>query len=195
MLSWHWVDILHWLMRIIYSGHECVALCAVCSYSQRLYWLILGPRKDQTQQLSHVVARRVLLPTSMLPDENSVRSALKMSSNSKNVKPGIKSLNQTARSDFFFAIPLSLREENGYKDLERCLLTLLVIICLSTGWTSQLFYVTDKMGNRTESWSLLSSGAVVLNPFVVDIYVMIFMLSDIYVMIHSSRKIIVMKTP
>lgn len=32
MLSWHWVDILYWLMRIIYSGHGCVALCAVCFF-------------------------------------------------------------------------------------------------------------------------------------------------------------------
>lgn len=115
-LQWTWV---------------CCYLCSglllnIRPYSQRPYWLILVPRKDQTQQLLHDVARRVLLPTSMLPDENSVRSALKMSPNSKNVKLGIKSLHQTARSDFFFAMPLSLREENRYKDLERCLLMLLV---------------------------------------------------------------------
>lgn len=101
-LQWTWV---------------CYSLCSGLllnkrPYSQRPYWLILVPRKDQTQQLLHDVARRVLHPTSMLPDENSVRSALRMSPKSKNVKLDIKSLNQTARSDFFFAMPLLLREEN-----------------------------------------------------------------------------------
>ena len=32
MLSWHWGDILCWLMRIIYSGCGCVALSAVCFF-------------------------------------------------------------------------------------------------------------------------------------------------------------------
>lgn len=131
MLSWHWVDILYWLMRIIYSGHGCVALCAVCFFEHMPLFSEALLTDSSAQERPNTVA--ITWCGKKSPASNLHASRWKFSKigfedvpKSKNVKPDIKSLNQTARFDFFFAMPLSLREENWYKDLEKCLLMLLV---------------------------------------------------------------------